>query len=124
FLAKEADFTFQFKSTIQAQGDKVRVLISSGEQTAFKGVPTFKDLGYTADIGLMHRVLMAPAGIPEDRLNKLRQAMQQMQKDKTYQRLIKAIGETTDYVDGTDYEKMRPKQSDAYATMVKGLMKK
>lgn len=124
FLAGEADFTFQFKSTIQAQGDKVRVLISAGQQTAFEGVPTFKDLGYTADIGLMHRVLMAPAGIPEDRLKKLRAAMQEMQKDKTYQRLIKAIGETTDYVDGADYEKMRPKQSDAYAAMVKGLMKK
>ncbi len=124
FLAGEADFTFQFKSTILAQGDKVRVLISSGKQTAFEGVPTFKDLGYTADIGLMHRVLMAPRGIPEDRMAKLREALQKMQNDKTYQNLIKAIGETTDYVDGADYEKMRPMQSKAYSEMVKGLTKK
>ena len=124
FLAGEADFTFQFKSTIQAQGDKVRVLISSGTQTAFKGVPTFKDLGYTADIGLMHRVLMAPRSIPADRLAKLREAMKKMQGDKTYKRLIKAIGETTDYVDGEEYEKQRPMQSEAYSAMVKGLMKK
>lgn len=124
FLAGEADFTFQFKSTILAQGDKVRVLISSGNQTAFKGVPTFKDLGYTADIGLMHRVLMAPRGIPAERLAKLREAMKKMQDDKTYKRLIKAIGETTDYVDGEEYEKQRPEQSKAYSAMVKGLMKK
>ena len=37
------------------------------------------------------------------------------------QRLIKAIGETTDYVNGPEYETMRPKQSDAYKAMVKAL---
>ncbi len=124
FLAGEADFTFQFKSTILAQGKKVRVLISAGTKTAFKGVPTFKDLGYTADLGLMHRVIQAPRGIPADRLAKLRTALKKMQADKTYKRLIKAIGETTDYVDGAAYEKQRPAQSAAYKTMVQGLIKK
>jgi tripartite-type tricarboxylate transporter receptor subunit TctC len=124
FLAKEADFTFQFKSTILAQAKKIRVLISAGSKTAFKGVPTFKDLGYTPDIGLMHRVLMAPRGIPADRLEKLRSAMLKMQGDKTYKSLIKAIGEITDYVDGPAYEKQRPMQSKAYKAMVAGLMKK
>ena len=121
FLAKEADFTFQFKSTILAQGDKVRVLISAGKKTAFEGVPTFGDLGYTADLGLMHRVLMAPRAIPQDRLEKLRSALIELQKHKTYKRLIKAIGENTDYVNGPDYEKQRPQQSAAYAAMVKAL---
>ncbi len=121
FLAKEADFTFQFKSTILAQGDKVRVLISAGEKTAFKGVPTFKDLGYTADLGLMHRVLMAPRGIPKDRLEKLRNALTKLQGHKTYKRLIKAIGENTDYVNGPEYEKQRPAQSKAYQAMIKTL---
>jgi len=124
FLAGEADFTFQFKSTILAQGNKVRVLISAGQKTAFKGVPTFKDLGYNADLGLMHRVIQAPRGIPADRLAKLRKALIDLQKDKTYKTLIKQIGETTDYVDGVAYEKQRPQQSAAYQAMVKGLMKK
>ena len=53
----------------------MRVLISAGTQTAFKGAPTFKELGYTTDIGLMHRVIMAPRGIPADRLAKLRGAL-------------------------------------------------
>jgi tripartite-type tricarboxylate transporter receptor subunit TctC len=124
FLAKEADFTFQFKSTILAQGKKVRVLISAGKKTAFKGVPTFGDLGYTTDIGLMHRVLMAQRGIPADRLAKLRSAMTKLQGHKTYKKLIKAIGEVTDYETGPAYEAQRPAQSKAYKAMVQGLMKK
>ncbi len=102
FLAGEADFTLQFKSTILAQGDKVRVLISAGTQTSFEGAPTFADLGYTADIGLMHRVVMAPRGTPDDIIEKLRSALKALQDDKTYKKLIKAIGETRDYVDGPE----------------------
>ena len=86
-----------------------------------KGVPTFADLGYTADLGLMHRVLMAPRGIPKDRLEKLQSALVELQKHKTYKRLIKAIGENTDYVNGPDYESQRAQQSKAYQAMVKAL---
>jgi len=121
FLAGEADFTLQFKSTILAQGDNVRVLISAGTQTSFEGAPTFADLGYTADIGLMHRVVMAPRGTPDDIIEKLRSALKALQDDKTYKKLIKAIGETRDYVDGPEYEAQRPLQSEAYKAMVKEL---
>ena len=121
FLAGEAQFTMQFVSTIKAQGDKVRVLISAGGPGAFKGVPTFKDLGYSADLGQMTRVLMAPRKIPVDRLNKLRAAMKELQNDKTYKNLIKIIGEQTNYIDGADYEALRPKQSAAFAKLVKSL---
>ena len=122
FLAGEADFTLQFKSTILAQGDNVRVLISAGTQTSFEGAPTFGDLGYTADIGLMHRVVMAPAGTPDAVIEKLRSALKAIQDDTTYKKLIKAIGETTDYVDGPEYEAQRPLQSAAYKEMVQQLV--
>jgi len=121
FLAKEADFTFQFKSTILAQGDKVRVLISAGKKTQFPGVPTFAELGYSDDIGLMRRIVMAPAGIDPAVLKKIRDAMLKMQDHKTYKRLIKAIGETTDYIDGEDYAKLRKQQSETYKELVKKL---
>jgi tripartite-type tricarboxylate transporter receptor subunit TctC len=124
FLAGEADFTFQFISTILAQGDKVRVLISAGTKSAFPGVPTFKDLGYSADIGKMYRVIMAPRDIPADRLAKLQEALIKLQEHKTYQRLIKAIGEKQEYINGPEYEKMRPMQSAAYEKMIEGLKKK
>lgn len=124
FLAAEVDFTFQFVSTIKAQGDKVRVLISAGTKSEFDGVPTFSDLGYSADIGKMYRVVMAPSGIAPDRLAKLQDAMIKLQEHKTYQRLIKAIGEKLEYINGPDYEKLRPMQSAAYKKMIEGLAKK
>jgi len=121
FLADEADFTMQFKSTILGQKQNVRVLISAGSKTSFPGAPTFKDLGYSEGLGLMRRILMAPRGIPADRLAKLRKAMKDIQGFKTYKRLIKAIGEITDFIPGEEYEKMRPKQSVAYKELVKSL---
>ena len=121
FLADEADFTMQFKSTILGQKQNVRVLISAGSKTSFPGAPTFKDLGYSEGLGLMRRILMAPRGIPADRLAKLRKAMADIQKFKTYKRLIKAIGEITDFIPGEDYEKMRPLQGVAYKELVKSL---
>jgi len=121
FLAGEADFTLQFKSTILAQGDKVRVLISAGEQTAFPGAPTFKELGYSANIGSMDRIIQAPKGTPDAVLNKLRTALKELQNDKTYKTLIKQIGETTDFVDGPDYDAIRPARVEAYKKMVQSL---
>jgi hypothetical protein len=38
--------------------------------------------------------------------------------------LIKAIGEKQEYIDGPDYEKMRPQQSAAYKKMIESLTKK
>jgi len=121
FLAGEADFTMQFKSTILGQKKNVRVLISAGSKTSFPGAPTFKDLGYSEGLGLMRRIVMAPRGIPADRLATLRKAMKDIQGFKTYKRLIKAIGEITDFIPGEEYEKMRPKQSVAYKALVKSL---
>jgi tripartite-type tricarboxylate transporter receptor subunit TctC len=69
----------------------------------------------------MRRVVLAPSGIPEDRLNKLRGAIAALQKDKTYKSLIKAIGENMAYVDGPEYEKLRPQQSEQYRELVKKL---
>ena len=121
FLAGEADFTMQFKSTILGQKQNVRVLISAGAKTSFPGAPTFKELGYSEGLGLMNRILMAPKGIPADRLAKLRKAMGDIQGDKTYKRLIKAIGEITDYIPGEKYEMMRPEQNAVYKDLVKSL---
>ena len=121
FLAGEADFTFQFPSTILAQSDNVRVLASGGVKSHFEGVPSFGDLGYSGDIGQMARVIMAPRGIPEDRLKTLQDALAKVNEDKTYIRLIKQIGENQAFVNGPDYEMIRPKQSETYKDLVKSL---
>jgi tripartite-type tricarboxylate transporter receptor subunit TctC len=122
FLAGEVDFTMQFPSTILGQGDKVRVL-ASGAPGLFEGVPSFGESGYSDDLGSMRRIIMAPSGIPADRLAKIQDALVAMQEDKTYKRLIKAIGENLNFINGPDYEKLRPKQKETYAELVKSLAK-
>jgi putative tricarboxylic transport membrane protein len=122
FLAGEADFTMAFPSTILGQGKKVRVL-ASGSKGLFKGVPSFGDAGYSDDLGSMRRIIMAPRGIPAKRLKMIQEALTKLQGDKTYKKLIKAIGENLKFIDGPDYEKLRPQQKATYKTLVKSLAK-
>jgi tripartite-type tricarboxylate transporter receptor subunit TctC len=120
FLAGEADFTMAFPSTILGQGDKVRVL-ASGSKGLFEGVPSYGEAGYSDDLGSMRRIIMAPSGIPADRLAKIQDALVELQGDKTYQRLIKAIGENLNFINGPDYEKLRPQQKETYRELIQSL---
>lgn len=122
-LAGDVDFTMAFPSVIGAQGDKLRVLASGGDKRLFKDVPTLKELGYSSDLGIMHRIIMAPKGVPADRMKALRDAFAKMQKDKTYKRLMGRIGENMGYMDGADYEKLRPVQSETYKKLVAEITK-
>ena len=123
-LAGDVDFTMAFPSVVGAQGDKLRVLASGGDKRLFKDVPTIKELGYASDIGLMHRIIMAPKGVDAERLKMLRAAFVKLQKDKTYKRLMKRIGENMGFMNGPDYEKLRPAQSDNYKKLVGQITKK
>lgn len=120
FLSGDADFTMAFPSTILGQGNKVRVL-ASGAKGLFKGVPSFGEAGYSDDLGSMRRIIMAPSGIPADRLAKIQDALVKLQGDKTYKKLIKAIGEKMQFINGSDYDKLRPGQSVTYKALVKSL---
>jgi len=71
----------------------------------------------------MQRIVLAPAGIPKDRLAKLREGFAKMSKDKTYMKLLDKLGENDEFMTGADYQKMREKQDKSYATLVKELTK-
>jgi tripartite-type tricarboxylate transporter receptor subunit TctC len=120
FLAAEADFTMAFPSTILGQGDNVRVL-ASGSKGLFKGVPSYGEAGYSDDLGSMRRIIMAPSGIPADRLKKIQDALVQLQGDKTYKRLIRAIGENLNFINGPEYDSLRPQQKETYKQLIKSL---
>ncbi len=117
-LAGDADFTLQFPVTIQGQGDAVRTLACAADEKKLGSPPTFASLGYPGEIGEMHRIVLAPRGIPEDRLAVLREAFIKLQEDKTYKRLMAKIGEETNFMSGEEYEKIRPEQSKAYKSLV------
>ncbi len=117
-LAGDADFTLQFPSTIAGQGDKVRTLACVNDEPLVGSPPTFASLGFPGEIGEMHRIIMAPRGIPADRLAILREAFVKMQEDRTYKRMMGRLGEDTNLMSGEEYEKLRPVQSEAYKALV------
>jgi tripartite-type tricarboxylate transporter receptor subunit TctC len=122
-LSGDVDYNVAFPSVITSQGDKVRTLVTMAQNRAFKDVPTSGELGYpdVADAATMQRVVLAPAGIPQDRLAKLRKAFKEMSQDKTYKKLLAKLGENDDFMDGSKYEALRKKQDKQYADLVKQL---
>ncbi len=122
-LAGDADFTVQLPSTIAGQGDNVRTLACVRDEPVVGSPPTFKSIGFPGELGEMHRIIMAPRGIPADRLAALRAAFVKLQEDKTYKRMMKRLGEDTNLMDGAEYEAERPKQSEAYKALVESMTK-
>ncbi len=119
-LSGDADMTMGFPSTLSsllASGD-VRVLATAGDERIYPDVPSFSELGVGGDVGFMHRVVLAPKDIPQDRLDMLRDAFAKLNDDKTYKRLMSRLGENIDYMSGDDYEKLRADQAEAYKTLV------
>jgi len=115
--------TMGFPSTLAGQisAGKVKVLATAGEERIYEDVPSFSELGVGGDVGFMHRVVLAPKGIPEDRLTMLRDAFGQLNDDKTYMRMMGRLGENIDYMSGDDYDDARAEQKAAYKTLVEGI---
>lgn len=122
-LAGDADFGLGFPSMIIGQGDALRTLACVIDEPAIGSPPTFASLGYPGEIGEMHRIVMAPRGIPADRLAMLREAFVKMQENKTYQRLMTRLSEDTNLMGGEEYEAVRPVQSKAYKKLVDSMTK-
>ena len=122
-LAGDADVSMGFPSAIGAllEAGKLRVLASAGPERIYDDVPTFSEAGITGDIGFMHRVVMAPAGIPDDAKAKLEAAFSALQEDRSYQRLMGRLGENTDLILGEEYQALRVEQGVAYKDLVDSL---
>lgn len=119
-LSGDVDITMGFPSTLAGQiaAGKVKVLATAGDERIYDDVPSFSELGVGGDVGFMHRVVLAPKGIPEDRLQVLRDAFGKLNDDKTYQRMMSRLGENIDYMSGEDYDAMRAEQKGAYKSLV------
>lgn len=122
-LSGDVDITMGFPSTLAGQlsAGKVKVLATAGSERIYDDVPSFSELGVGGDVGFMHRVVLAPKGIPEDRLNMLRDAFSKLNDDKTYMRMMDRLGENIDYMSGDAYDEMRAEQKNAYEELVKSI---
>ena len=118
-LAGDGDILLSFPSQAMplVESGKIRALASAGEKRIWPEVPTLKELGF--EVGTMDRVVMAPAGVPENRIKILRDAFAKLNADKTYQRLMNRIGENMEYMDGPDYEKIRIENQEQYKILIK-----
>lgn len=122
-LSGDVDITMGFPSTLAGQlsAGKVKVLATAGAERIYDDVPSFSELGVGGDVGFMHRVVLAPKGVPEDRLTMLREAFGKLNDDKTYTRMMGRLGENIDYMSGEDYDMLRADQKEAYKDLVKGI---
>ncbi|RMF40117.1 MAG: tripartite tricarboxylate transporter substrate binding protein [Alphaproteobacteria bacterium] len=122
-LSGDADVTMGFPSTLTAQvaAGKIRILATAGKERMLPDVPSFAELGIGGDVGFMHRIVMAPAGVPDEVVAKLTDAFQQLVKDKTFKKMMGRLNETIDLLDGPTYQKMREEQAVAYKALVESL---
>lgn len=122
-LAGDADVTMAFPSAIagQLQAGTVRVLATAGAERIYDDVPTFAEVGVEGDVGFMHRVVLAPAGTPQEALDKLGAAFKALEDDKTFTQMMGRLGESVDIIDGPTYQAMREEQDVAYKELVKSL---
>lgn len=124
-LSGDAEVTMGFPSTLSSLVDagKVKVLATAGDERIYEDVPSFAELGIGGDVGFMHRVVLAPAGTPDDVLVALNKAFTELQEDKTYNRMMGRLGENTDFIDGEAYQAMRVDQNGAYKDLVDTITK-
>ncbi len=122
-LSGDADVTMGFPSTLSAQieAGEVRLLATAGPERLYDDVPTFAEVGVEGDVGFMHRVLLAPAGTPDDVVATLTQAFADLIEDRTFSRMMGRLNETIELLDGPTYQAMREEQSSAYKTLVEQL---
>lgn len=122
-LAGDADVTMGFPSTLGPLVDagEIRVLASAGDERIYDGVPTFSEVGLDGDVGFMHRVILAPAGTPDEVLAKLADAFAALQEDPTYTRMMGRLGENTDLLTGEEYQALREEQDTAYKALVEDI---
>jgi tripartite-type tricarboxylate transporter receptor subunit TctC len=121
-LAGDVEAILQFPSGVNAQGNKVRTLACGAKEKSLGNPPVLSDLGFPGQI-YMDRIILAPAGTPNDRIAKLQSALVKLKDDKTFKNLMKRLGENTAYMNGPDYEKVRVENSEKYKDLVKKMTK-
>lgn len=121
-LAGDGDFASAPYGSIRTlhEAGKVRVLaVAAGKRLeALPDVPAFGELGYPYQGAVMERIVMAPAGTPDDRIEVLRQAFSKLYQNDKFLKLMSQMEENTNSMDGADYEDVRRAQTVTYRQLV------
>ncbi|HSG64818.1 MAG TPA: tripartite tricarboxylate transporter substrate binding protein [Gammaproteobacteria bacterium] len=122
-LGGDVDISAAFPSTLAAdvEAGLIRILATAGAERTLPDVPAFAELGISPTTGFMHRVVMAPRTIAADRLERLRKAFADLQRDPDYQAAMAQMGENTEYMDGPEYEAERIALGHEYAELAQAI---
>lgn len=122
-LGGDVDVSAAFPATLAAdvEAGLVRILATAGGERTLPDVPSFAELGISPTTGFMHRVVMAPRATPADRVERLRQAFAELQRDSAYQAAMARMGENTEYMDGAAYEDERRALGREYAELAQAI---
>jgi putative tricarboxylic transport membrane protein len=85
----------------------------------FGNVPSMTELGYPTVSSTMDRIFMAPAGLPPDRLKKLRAAFDELVQQQAVKDYIANLGDEIKYMDGADYDALRPAKYKTFTLLIK-----
>jgi len=90
----------------------------------FGNVPSMAELGYPSVTSTMDRIFMAPAGVPPDRLNKLRAAFDELVTQQAVKDYIANLGDEIKYMNGADYDLLRPAKYRQFTQLIKTMTAK
>lgn len=125
-VGKHVDFAFQYPPTSLplARGNKLKVLAVAGANRlkSIPDVPSFKDLGITAEyygwVGIM-----APKGTPMPIVEKLREVTKKVAEDKSFIEMIEKPGDEVQFMNGEELAKWLDKESKIIADLDADLVK-
>jgi tripartite-type tricarboxylate transporter receptor subunit TctC len=125
-LGGHADASFLFSAQLLPQigAGKIRPLAVTDTKRIpqLAGVPTLQEEGVDV-VFTMWRSVVAPKGTPPAILEKLEAAFRKMTEDKSFQALIKQLGDEVQFQGAREFEATWRAEHDAFAKVVAGAAK-
>ncbi len=125
-LGGHADATFGFSPQLlpQVAAGKMRALAitDTKRHRDFPNVPTVKEEGFDV-VFTMWRSVLAPKGTPQTVLEKLEARFRAISVDKSFQALIRSLGDDVQFQGGKEFETTWRQEWDGFAKVVAGAQK-
>ena len=112
-------FTAQLTPNIAARKLRALAITDVKRHRDLSDVPTAKEEGYDV-VFTMWRSVLAPKGTPPAILDKLEAAFKKISEDKSFQALIKGLGDDVYFQGGKDFEKTWRNEWEQHARIVAG----
>jgi putative tricarboxylic transport membrane protein len=125
-LGGHADGTFSFAPQLMPQlsAGKLRALAvtDTSRVATLPGVPTVREEGIDVTF-TMWRAVLAPKGTPQPIVDKLEAAFKRITEDKSFQALVKQLGDDIQFLGGKEFEAAWRQESEEFAKVAAGVPK-